>query len=187
MPGTKITITSGEFRGRRIYTPDTSLVHPMGSRERLALFNALESIRGPLAADTTVLDCFCGSGALGLEAISRGARNVVFVDNNQKAIATTEQNIKTLTLKDYYKVIKSDFRKLPAQNLGHFDVILADPPYDNYPADLTELGNLLSDNGVLALSHSTSVDPTQLLPNFKLVRTKKYAAACISLLVKHNH
>ncbi len=184
----KIAITSGIYRGRKLETPSTTLTHPMGSREKLALFNALESLQGPLSVDSRVLDCFCGSGALGLEAISRGAGTVVFVDQNASAIAATKHNVAALSVQNQAKIIKSS-----AQNYADspdcpiFDLILADPPYDNFPADLSFLGKLLKNDGILALSHPTSINLAQTLPGFDLIRTKKHAAANISFLVKHEH
>ena len=209
----KITISSGEFRGRQISTPDTSLVHPMGSREKLALFNTLESLRGPLTSDTTLLDCFCGSGALGLEALSRGAGEVVFVDQNPKAVTATKQNILALGVSSRAHVLKTTYQNLlktletpqkspknhqnphetPQQksqnraNVKNFDIIIADPPYDNYPENLNVLSNLLATGGILVLSHPTSINPADILSNCELIRTKKYAAANLSYFVKHMH
>ena len=185
----KIVITSGDLRGRQISTPDTGLIHPMGSRERLALFNTLVSLNGPLGSETKILDCFCGSGALGLEAISRGAGSVTFVDQNSQAITTTKQNIANLGLENHTKVVKSSYQNLADAKLGlgPFDIILADPPYDNFPANLTALSHLLTKQGIIVLSHPDTVDPAVLLPDFDLIRTKKHAAANLSFLVKHDH
>ncbi len=189
----KLSITSGEFRGQKIFAPDTSAVHPMGAREKLALFNALESLIGPLSTDLNVLDCYCGSGALGLEALSRGAGRAIFVDQNPTAIATVKQNIATLGVGNRAHVRKEDFSVFVRENsekspfFQFFDVIFVDPPYDNFPQNLGQIASLLKNDGILALSHPTSVDPTELLPNFQLIKTKKHAAANLSFLVKHEH
>ena len=220
------SITSGVFRGRKIATPDNGLTHPMGAREKLALFNSIESLRGPLDG-ASVLDCFCGSGALGIEAISRGATSVVFVDKDRQAIATTKQNLASLGLKSqdnsiskhnltpatHFSSSSSDSTTNPTNSLANrgdsahaknspnitichenfqnlstlkqFDLILADPPYDNFPSDLSILSKILRSGGILALSHPTSVNPTDLLPDLELVRTKSYALANLSIFVKH--
>ena len=78
-----LRITSGNYRGRKIATPGGK-THPMGERERLALFNMI----GPFIPEAMVLDAFSGSGALGIEALSRGAKHVVFVDIDKKAFET---------------------------------------------------------------------------------------------------
>lgn len=185
----KTTIVSGEFKGHPIFTPSTGLTHPMGSREKLALFNALESQYGPLVG-VRVLDCFCGSGALGLEAISRGVKDVIFVDRDSSAIQATKQNIRALKVEKKAKVIKSDYKNLPEnsyflQNDTKFDIILADPPYDNYPKTLGVLATFLKKEGILVLSHPSSVNPEEILPDLTLLRSRKHAAANISFLVKH--
>lgn len=87
-----IRITSGTLRGQKLITPKNAATHPMGSREKLALFNTLNAIRGPLTPETTVLDLYCGSGALGFEALSRGAGKVVFVDNSPDALEAVKAN-----------------------------------------------------------------------------------------------
>ena len=88
-----VTVTSGKYRGRRILTPGLG-THPMGSREKLALFNMLTGkIEG-----ATVLDAFAGSGALGIEALSRGAFKVIFVDNSKKATEVISKNLDTLVI-----------------------------------------------------------------------------------------
>lgn len=196
----RVTITSGAFRGRKLATPDTAATHPMGSREKLALFNALISAGADLTPDTRVLDVYAGSGALGLEAISRGAGSAVFVDNNAKARAAIKENAKNLGISAEIFGSISDFashsephsepRSEPhsesksAQTAGSFDIILADPPYDNFPADLSFLPPLLKSGGFLALSHPTSVDAAEILPGLELVTTKSHAASRLSIFYK---
>ena len=181
-----ITITSGEFRGRTIVTPVISTTHPMGSRERMALFNALVSLRGPFTDVDFVLDCYCGSGALGLEALSRGAKTAVFVDNNAAALSATKENISALGVSDRTEVIKSDIKNIASTSVTwhKYGLVLVDPPYDSYPASLEELADLLEDDGVLVLSHSDSIQPTSVIPNLGLVSTKSYAAANLSFFKK---
>ena len=76
-----IHVTGGRFNGSLLKSPEGNTTHPMGSRERLALFNVLNSLRGPMTGTETILDAYCGSGAIGIEALSRGARLGVFIDN----------------------------------------------------------------------------------------------------------
>lgn len=183
------TITSGAFRGRKLATPDTTATHPMGSREKLALFNALISAGADFTSDTRVLDMYAGSGALGLEAASRGAGNVVFVDNNAKARAAIRENAKNLGLKAEILSSISSFEGVsepkPSQILDTFDIILADPPYDNFPAGLSFLPPLLKSGGFFALSHPISVNPAEILPDLELITTKSHAASRLSIFCKH--
>ncbi|MBR2709688.1 RsmD family RNA methyltransferase [Candidatus Saccharibacteria bacterium] len=99
-----IIITGGKYRGLSIMTPGGA-THPMGIRERLALFNMLM----PRLQGATVLDVYAGSGALGLEALSRGAASVIFVDNDKKATEVIKKNLHTLlTQASVAKVIKAN-------------------------------------------------------------------------------
>lgn len=172
-----VSITSGAHRGRKLLTPDTTTTHPMGSREKLALFNALISAGAKFSADTRILDLYAGSGALGLEAISRGARSAVFVDNNAKARAAIKKNADALGQK---VDIFNNFSDMS----GVFDIIFADPPYDNFPQNLDFIPPLLKTGGLLALSHPASVNPTELLPGLALITIKSHAASRLSIFIK---
>ena len=168
----KVAIISGEFKGRKISTPGGA-THPMGARERLALFNMV-SVDG-----LVVLDAFAGSGALGIEALSRGAASVVFVEKNTKACEIIRENLESLGIKDGARIIKSS---VSSANLPVFDVVFADPPYDNF--NLTEVESLiksLKNGGVLVLSHPSEAPDLQGL---KLLKTHKYAAAHLSIYIK---
>ena len=177
-----IRITSGEFKGRVISTPVVSTTHPMGSREKIALFNTLVSMVGPLNGVSFVLDLYCGSGALGLEALSRGAKKAVFVDYNAAALSATRENIASLGVSDRVEVIKADVANLASTSVAwqKYELILVDPPYDAYPQSLAQLADLLAPDGVLMLSHPSSVNPAQVVPNLALISTKSYASANLS-------
>lgn len=175
----ELAIASGIYRGRKLISPDTAATHPMGSREKLALFNALISAGADFSANTRVLDLYAGSGALGLEAISRGAGSVDFMDNNAKARTAIRENAKMLGLDNYNLV--SNPLNLEASS---YDVIIADPPYDNFPADLGFIPPLLADDGFLALSHPDSVSPETIFNNLQYLTTKSHARSRISIFVK---
>lgn len=169
----KITITGGKYRGRKIATPGGA-THPMGSRERLALFNMLTGkIEGVF-----VLDAFAGSGSLGIEALSRGASEVVFVEKNRVATEVIKQNLAELGVSDSAKVIKSSVKDA-LSDLGEFAVVLADPPYDNF--DITEVEKLalvVKKGGFLVLSHPGEAPE---IKGLTLAKTRKYAGASISV------
>lgn len=116
-------IITGEFKGRKLVFPkDNPGVRPTSSRTRHAIFNILNSHMD--LQNIAVLDLFCGSGALGLEALSRGAKYVTFVDLNPTFVG---QNIAHLKVQDRTHVLRQD---ATAARLGHtVDLILADPPY----------------------------------------------------------
>ena len=150
-----IRITSGEFRGRALISPRQAVTHPMGSRERLALFNAI----GPHIKNKVVLDVFAGTGALGLEALSRGASHVTFIEKNHKAAATIRDNIKMLKCED---------RAQPLIDNGRTDEIV------NL---LNRLARTASE--LFVLSHAPEFDPHVI--NAELLATRSYAGARISM------
>lgn len=199
-----VRITSGEFRGRKIATPDSPAVHPMGDREKLALFNTL----GPLSGSEHVLDCYCGSGALGLEAISRGAKSVVFVDRD---VRTASENIRTFGVEAQCEVIKSSVNIFTSGSLRRtaskdwtvarndgptvhcpnkdvnaaFDIILLDPPYtDFHSEDFEGIEDLLAPGGRLVLSHPAEIAPESLFESLEFQKTKKFARCHLSFYTK---
>lgn len=173
----KITITGGKYRGRKILTPGGK-THPMGSRERLALFNML----GEKCAGAKVLDAFSGSGALGIEALSREAAKVVFCDNLRQATEVIRHNLSELGIDSGFEVVCSKVSGL-AGDLGNFDVILADPPYDNFvPTEVESLIEFLKVGGTLVLSHPGEAPKFERL---ELLKTHTYAAAHISVYTKN--
>lgn len=170
-----IKITSGKYRGRSIQTPGDG-THPMGAREKLALFNTIANY----LPGATVLDAYAGSGALGIEALSRGASRVDFVEKNQKAIRTIQDNLASLELLDISKVFKGDVKSYASP--VKYNIILADPPYDDFrPEDVRLLARLLEDGGVFVLSHP---DEAPEIERLELAKTSKYAAAHLSLYYK---
>ena len=133
-------IISGEWRGRRLQVPKGKGVRPTTDRVRESWMAAL----GGSLDQATVLDLFAGSGALGLEALSRGAQYVTFVEIARGALRALRGNIETLGAGDRCRVIKGDamaFARGP--NRGVFDLVLADPPYEKGYA--TELLGLFSE------------------------------------------
>jgi 16S rRNA (guanine966-N2)-methyltransferase len=124
-------IVAGRFRGARIEAPKGVATRPTSDRVRQALFNALE--HGAPRADfegARVLDLFAGSGALGLEALSRGARYAVFIEEAAAARGAIRRNVEALDLTGVTKIWRRDATKLgPAGTLLPFDLVFCDPPY----------------------------------------------------------
>src|SRR5581483_2437511 len=121
-----IRIIAGEFKGRRLKTPATTAIRPTADRVREAWFSILQrAVRG-----ARVLDLFAGSGALGLEALSRGAVWADFVEVHRLALAALKANIKALKVEDRTAIHRVDALKF-AERLhpGQYDVAFADPPY----------------------------------------------------------
>jgi 16S rRNA (guanine966-N2)-methyltransferase len=119
-------IIAGDWRGRAIDAPPGQATRPTADRVRETLFSMLASRLGSLE-DLRVADLFAGSGALGFEALSRGAALVTFVENDSKAAATIKRNAETLSATDRVRMLGSSALALPRSE--PFDLIFADPPY----------------------------------------------------------
>ncbi|MCP5027927.1 MAG: 16S rRNA (guanine(966)-N(2))-methyltransferase RsmD [Actinomycetia bacterium] len=120
-------IVSGVHRRRQLSSPDHDGIRPTSDRVRESVFNSLGSLG--LVDGARMLDLFAGTGALGLEALSRGADHVVFVERDGDALAVLRQNIDTLDEGDYSTVIAGGAETFVASTREHFDVALLDPPY----------------------------------------------------------
>lgn len=171
-----IKITSGKYRGRNIKSPNSILTHPMGAREKLALFNMIaEYLPG-----AKVLDAYAGSGALGIEALSRGASYVVFVEKNPRIARQIRDTLTELGLEGSSRVLEYSVVHFTTDD--PFDVVMADPPYDKFDVNSIEtLGKFCKDTGVLVLSHPSEAPE---LSGFTLVKAREYAKAHISIYQK---
>jgi 16S rRNA (guanine966-N2)-methyltransferase len=123
-------VVGGRLRGRSLASPKTNIIRPTADRLRETLFNILLHAYDDPIADARVLDLFAGTGALGIEAVSRGAAFVLFVDDGAEARALLRENVATLGLGGTSKVFRRDATKLgPAHPIEPFSLIFLDPPY----------------------------------------------------------
>jgi len=127
-------IVAGKFKGRTLLAPSGQNTRPTSQRAREAMFNVLQHGNfGVDLAGARILDLFAGSGALGIEALSRGAEYCIFVDDALPARAALRHNIDALGLGGQTRIFRRDASRLtPAGKLGAFDIIFADPPYDKH-------------------------------------------------------
>jgi 16S rRNA (guanine966-N2)-methyltransferase len=123
-------VVGGRLRSRPIAGPKSDALRPTGDRLREALFNILAHAYGDPVTDARVLDLFAGTGALGIEAISRGASYALFVDEGVEARALLRGNVETLGLGGVTRIFRRDATRLgPAHPLEPFTLVFADPPY----------------------------------------------------------
>jgi 16S rRNA (guanine966-N2)-methyltransferase len=118
-----VRVVAGEFRGRRLQAPRGARTRPTADRVREALFSMLGDVSG-----ARVLDLYAGSGALGIEALSRGAESALFVERDARAAAAIERNLASLGLDE--PVVRQDAVRFLARAKGTFDLVFCDPPYD---------------------------------------------------------
>ena len=176
--GGTVRIIAGEYRGRKINTPGGH-THPMGERERNALFNAL----GDAVNGTFVMDLYAGSGAIGIEALSRGAAFVMFIDNDERAVQTINENLRSLGVEPFRGgALKADLNVVLRTATDRYPIVIADPPYDKYDEKIAKrVARVVSDGGTLVLSHP---DKAPEIDGFTLLKTNKYANAHLSFYHK---
>lgn len=146
-------IIAGRFKGRTLQGPPATGVRPTSDRLRETLFNLVD-VETP---GRRVLDGFAGTGAVGLEALSRGAAHVTFVDRDPRAIAVIRGNVAACGASDACAIIRSDFIGLARQLRDEvFDLVLLDPPYDFLELDgaLAEAAALVRPGGLVVLEHA---------------------------------
>lgn len=147
-----VRIIAGFLGGRTIDAPDRRSTHAMGERIRNAMFNSIgEEVKGAV-----VLDAFAGSGSIGLEALSRGAERVVFVEKDRIAAKIIEKNCQELGVSDRCVVIKTTVHNWleTSKSTESFDIIFADPPYhDPQLSTASRLTGLLKPTALMVLSH----------------------------------
>ena len=157
----KIRIISGENKGRVLQFPAVSGLRPTPDRLRETLFNWL----GPYISGSTCLDLFAGSGALGFEALSRAAKEVIFVESNKQAIRSLEHNCQLLRLNNA-TIINQDSSRYLKQTSAPFDIVFLDPPFNSQllqsSLDFISNQNLIKINGWIYAEYSAH----QQKPNY---------------------
>jgi 16S rRNA (guanine966-N2)-methyltransferase len=170
-----VRIVAGSAGGRLIEVPPGSGTRPTSNRVREAVFNALDSIGAIEGA--TVLDAFAGSGALGIEALSRGAEHAVFADTDPQAIQVVAANLRTLAMDAAARVLPGAAeRALVAA--GPFDLVLLDPPYayDGWEQLLMVAAAGLAPGGVVVVESDREV---ALPPALVGIRSKTYGGTVV--------
>src|SRR5690349_808096 len=125
-----LRVVGGRFRGRNLASPSSRDIRPTADRLRESVFNILIHAYGDPVSGARVLDLFAGTGALGIEAISRGAAFALFVDNGAEARALLRNNVESLALGGVTKVYRRDATNLgPAHPIEPFSLVFLDPPY----------------------------------------------------------
>lgn len=176
-------VISGKFKGKNLRFVSNEELRPTANMVRQALFTKLQfEISGK-----RFLDLFAGSGAIGIEALSRGAGRVVFVDKSPLAINIIKQNVASIVT-DFrqFGIVQMDFRRALETLLEEFDFIFLDPPYkSNFyleAANLILKNNLLSNGGILICEHEAKSQFE--IPGFCLISRKKYGTKMLSYFMK---
>jgi 16S rRNA (guanine966-N2)-methyltransferase len=171
-----VRVVAGSVRGRRISAPPGTDTRPTTDRVREAMFNALGSLGAVDGA--VVVDLFAGSGALGIEALSRGAASAHFVESDRRAVAVIEENLTTLGLDDRGVVLRRPVEAALDDLPVPLDLVLADPPYDfdGWATLLDQVAPRLADDGLVVIESGRAID---LPPGWERVRERTYGGTVV--------
>lgn len=174
-------IIGGLYKQRKLHVPKGDKTRPTGGRLREAVFNICQTyIEG-----STFLDLFAGSGAMGLEALSRGASQAVFVDSSKEAIRCLEHNVKALEVQKQSEIIYGNVFQIIHLLDGQkrrFDLIFADPPYNTLIDSITysemviqliDQSSLLNEGGYLFVEEAASAAPKIVPKTLQLIKSRK--------------
>ena len=152
-------VIAGRYKGRRLKTPDWPGLRPTSDKLRETLFNIL----APRVEGARVLDGYAGTGAIGIEALSRGAAHVTFIESHRRAAALIEENLRACGVEQGYTIQCADVVAALDAPASAFDLILLDPPYDteNVSAALDAAARHLTGDGLIVLERATRREPEE--------------------------
>lgn len=179
-------IVAGKFRGKQLSSPADDSIRPTSDRARESMFNILGSRLGPVLEGKRVLDLFAGTGALGFEALSRGAAHVTFVDTGAEARGLIRDHIQAFGAAGITKLLRRDATALGAPGtFGQFDLIFLDPPYGQGLGEkaLAELAanGWIAPGATIVWEEAVNAEVT-IPTGFDLEDTREYGAAAVRFL-----
>lgn len=171
-------IISGKYRGKKLKGFDIDGTRPTMDRVKESIFGMIQSF----IPNSTILDLFAGSGSLGLEAISNGAKSLTLVDNNPVVIKIINDNISSFD--EDVTVLNTDYKKFLKSSNSKYDVIFLDPPYRagilNKAIRVIEERDLLVDGGIIVCEYEGGVPEC----SYKLIKEKKYGSKSVRIYQK---
>lgn len=176
-------VITGEYRGRKLETPENYDVRPTSDKVKEAMFNILMND----IYDSVCCDLFSGTGSLGIEALSRGARFVYFGDSSRESLRLTKMNIGKCgeSAVEKSRVIPGDYRKVLSRLKDKIDIFFLDPPYRAglYENCLSAIGSLdlLSPGGIILAEHGSKDPLPERAEGLVKTRVKKYGKTSVSI------
>lgn len=175
-------VISGEFRSRRLETLKNNDVRPTSDKVKEAVFSSIQfEVQG-----SCFLDLFSGSGQMGIEALSRGAREAVFVDYSRESIKMVERNILSLNLKNKAKTIISDSILFLEKTNQKFDIAYLDPPYktDLIDRSVKRIANVMNKNGIVICESPIEKQFQEDVNDLVIIKKRSYGTILITFFEK---
>ncbi len=177
-------IIAGEFKGRKLAAPPDYKVRPTAEKVREAIFSMIQ-IHVP---DAVVADLFAGTGSLGLEALSRGAKRAYFVDRDRRSISFTKENVKACGMEERSVLMCSDYALAIANIHDRADIVFLDPPYKaglmlDCLRRLSE-SDILPEGGIVVAEHGRDELLPEKVRNLELIKDRKYGKVRVSIYEK---
>ena len=179
-------IVAGKFRGKILQSPSDDSIRPTSDRARESIFNIIGSRLGPNLGGVRVLDLFAGTGALGLEALSRGAAHVTFVDTGAEARGIIRDHIEAFGAAGITKLLRRDATALGTPGtFGQFDLVFLDPPYaevflENSLKTISQI-DILSDSGIIITERPFGKELPAIVPGLVRYRDYRYGKAAVTI------
>ncbi len=175
-------VIAGSARGKKLESPKGFDIRPTLDRVKESVFNMIAFE----LSDSSVLDLFCGSGALGIEALSRGAKRAVFVDSSRTSLEVAQKNLEITRLSDRASLVFKDAISFLKTTTETFDIIFLDPPYESdlYEKVLFEIKKrgILSPAGLIVIEADDKISPQFSLDGFTVYRDKTYGRVKILIM-----
>ncbi len=176
-------VISGKYRGKTILSPVGNDVRPTSDKVKESIFNVIQWD----IANSRFVDLFSGSGNVGIEALSRGAKEVVFVDINRNSISLIKENLEKID--DNYNILNRDFKDALNSLSGKWDFVFVDAPYNldciNQVCEIVERKQLLSDDGYIIYEHDDNM-VYELSNNWMIGKTKQFSKTYVDYIQKCN-
>ncbi len=174
-------VIAGDFKGRKLETPIDNSVRPTSDKVKEAMFSILMND----IYDAVICDLFAGSGGLGIEGLSRGARKCYFVDQANNSIKLIKQNVTTCKANEYAEIIQGDYQRALSRIREKVDIFIIDPPY-GYGTELKAMEliaekDLLAEDGKIVVEHEKHDTMPDEVAGFKKIKEKKYGRVVLSI------
>lgn len=174
-------IITGELKGRRLYSPNDNKIRPTSDKVKESIFNMVAEY----TEDAVAVDLFCGTGNMGLEAISRGAKRVYFIDNARESILLAKKNIAYCKVEDQAILIGSDYERGLTAIREKIDIIFLDPPYkagflESCIVKIAKL-SILNPEGIIVCEHSSDEKLPDSIEDMIKIKEKRYGKSIVDI------